>query len=77
MRDYFWKVFHMHSKFICHLYALLCWQKIYSCKKWVLQMARSHDGSQATANAEAALRNSHHNQEAEALLIGAHSLGRV
>jgi hypothetical protein len=28
MQYYFWKVFHMHDKLICHLYALLCWQKI-------------------------------------------------
>jgi hypothetical protein len=27
MKDLFWKVFHMHGKLICNLYALLCWQK--------------------------------------------------
>jgi hypothetical protein len=26
----------MYYKLICILYALLCGQKIYSCKKWVL-----------------------------------------
>jgi hypothetical protein len=34
---YFWKVFHMYYNLICILYALLCGQKNYSCKKWVLQ----------------------------------------
>jgi hypothetical protein len=28
----------MYCKLICILYALLCGQKIYSCKKWVLQI---------------------------------------
>jgi hypothetical protein len=27
MQDLFWKLFHMHGKLICNLYALLCWQK--------------------------------------------------
>jgi hypothetical protein len=40
MQDYFWKDFYMHGKLICNLYALLCWQKFYSCKKWVLHIAR-------------------------------------
>jgi hypothetical protein len=26
LQDYFWKVFHMHGKLVCKLYALLCWQ---------------------------------------------------
>jgi hypothetical protein len=26
MQDLFSKVFHMHGKLICNLYALLCWQ---------------------------------------------------
>jgi hypothetical protein len=26
MQDYFWKVFYMHGKLICNLYALLYWQ---------------------------------------------------
>jgi hypothetical protein len=30
----------MHGKLICNLYSLLCWQKIYSCKKWVLHCQR-------------------------------------
>jgi hypothetical protein len=34
---YFWKVFHMHYNLICILYALLCGQKFYSYKKWLLQ----------------------------------------
>jgi hypothetical protein len=33
---YFWEVFHMYYNLICILYALLCGQKFYSCKKWVL-----------------------------------------
>jgi hypothetical protein len=41
MQDYFWKVFHMHTNLICNLYAHLCWQKNYSCKKWVLHV--THD----------------------------------
>jgi hypothetical protein len=32
MQDYFWKIFHMHDKLICNIYALLYWQKNYSCK---------------------------------------------
>jgi hypothetical protein len=37
MQDLFWKVFHMHSKLVCNLYALLCWQNFIFVKKWVLQ----------------------------------------
>jgi hypothetical protein len=37
MQVLFWKVFHMHGKLICNLYAFLCWQNFIFCKKWVLQ----------------------------------------
>jgi hypothetical protein len=39
---YFWKVFQMYYNLICILYALLCGQKFYSCKKWVLHYRNQH-----------------------------------
>jgi hypothetical protein len=34
----------MYYNLICNLYALLCGQKFYSCKKWVLHLIRYRSG---------------------------------
>jgi hypothetical protein len=38
MQDLFWKIFHMHDKLICNLYALLCWQNFIFVKLGVTNL---------------------------------------